>query len=413
MKKFFRIFAGILATAFTITGCSTYAQGGYNNGYYGNGYGDGQPNNDYYYNNNNNNYNQQDPNMAYQQPAGQQPMGFNDFYNQLSPYGMWVNIAPYGQVWVANVPNFQPYSTNGYWSYTTYGWTWVSNYSWGWAPFHYGRWGYTKPYGWYWVPGYVWGPAWVAWSSGSDMYGWAPLMPGMSFGVSLSINLFPSSYWTFMPGRYMGMNNIGGYYMDRSRNKTIINNTTIINNYGTEGNRRYSMGPSANDVQRYTGRTVQPMRVTNVTESGRAGVGDNELRVYRPVTRTANTSPNNNRATNGASGTNRTGTATPQTRTQQNQQWEYGSSAPQTRTQPTQQPTNRAVSPQQTRGSQGTQQNMEQRTYQRNSEQPKVKNNAAPQTSRQIQAAQKEYGRNEQQRSEASSRSGGNTRERR
>ena len=413
MKTYFSILAGILVTAFITTGCQSYAQTGYNDGYPNYGYGDGQPNNDYY-------PNQQPsaPNdMAYQQSGGQMPVGFNDFYNQLAPYGAWVNVAPYGRVWVANVPNFQPYSTNGYWTYTTYGWTWVSNYPWGWAPFHYGRWGYNNMYGWYWVPGYQWGPAWVAWSSSSDMYGWAPLMPGMHFGVSLSMNLFPSSYWTFMQGRYMGMNNIGNYYVNRSRNVTIIKNTTIINNYGTENNRRYSMGPNANDVQRYTGRSVQQMRVTNVSDRNSAGVGNNELRVYRPVTRPENT-PANNRgaATNSSENNNRTvapstrtqpaqqqGNNVPQTRTQPAQQQGNRTEAPQTRTQPAQQPTNKATAPQMRSAQPATQQNAE-RTYQPNPAQPKVRNNATPQTSRQIQAAQNENNK-QQQRSATSSSS--------
>ena len=221
-----------------------------------------------------------------------QTVDFDEFYDQLSPYGTWVNIPPYGQVWIANVPNFQPYSTNGYWTYTDYGWTWVSNYPWGWAPFHYGRWGHDNRYGWYWVPGYEWGPAWVAWSSSSDMYGWAPLMPGMHYGVSLSLNLFPASHWTFMHGRYMGVNNISNYYINRSRNVTIIRNTVIINNYGSERNRRYYMGPRAVDVQRYTGRTIRPIRITNVSDRSRAGIGNNELRIYRPSARPYNPSYN-------------------------------------------------------------------------------------------------------------------------
>jgi len=408
MKKYFRIFIGILAAAFMITGCKSYAQNGYYDPNYGynNGYGDGQPNDGY------TNYNQQPgPNVTYQQPAGQQPVGFNDFYNQLSPYGTWVNIAPYGQVWIANVPNFQPYSTNGYWNYTTYGWTWVSNYPWGWAPFHYGRWSFNNRYGWYWVPGYVWGPAWVAWSSSADMYGWAPLMPGMNFGVSISLNLFPSRYWTFMQGRYMGMNNIGNYYVNRSRNATIIRNTTIINNYGMENNRRYTMGPSANDVQRYTGRTIQPMRVTNASDSRSVGVSNNEMRVYRPVSRPANSSPNNRSTTNSYEN-NRA--VAPQTRTQQPQQYENRTVAPQqTRTQQPQQYGNRVEAPQQTRTQpanrteaevRNTQPEMrqeveQQRSYQRDPAQPKVTKSATPQKSRQIQAAQNENRREQQRQS--------------
>ena len=365
MKRVLTIFAVMFITALIFTGCSSYTRTGYRGGYYSHEYGDGQPD-VYYYN-----YNQQ--------PAVQVSIGFNDFYTQLSPYGSWVNIAPYGQVWVANVPNFQPYSTNGYWTYTTYGWTWVSNYSWGWAPFHYGRWGFNSRDGWYWVPGYEWGPAWVAWGSGADMYGWAPLMPGMNYRVSLSLNLFPSNYWTFMPGRYMGMTNIGNYYVNRSRNVTIIKNTTIINNYGMENNRRYTMGPTATDVQRYTGRSVQAISVTNVSDSRSAGVGSNELRVYRPVTRADDTQSNNRRATN-SSDNNNAGAS--QTRSSQPaQQPANNAGASQTRSsQPAQQPANNAGASQ-TRSSQSsTQQDAGQSSYRANPSQPKVTNNAAPQT---------------------------------
>src|SRR5947209_2737938 len=65
---------------------------------------------------------------------------FNTFYNDLSPYGRWINHPNYGQVWVYNEEGFRPYYTNGHWDYTDYGWEWVSDYDWGWAPFHYGRW---------------------------------------------------------------------------------------------------------------------------------------------------------------------------------------------------------------------------------------------------------------------------------
>ncbi|AYD46736.1 hypothetical protein D6B99_03350 [Arachidicoccus soli] len=260
-----------------------YAQSDYgNNGYdYNNGYNDNNnyDNNDNYYNND---YNQDDG-YAQQQGGGQ--ITFNDFYSQLSPYGRWVNDPQNGRVWIANVSNFQPYSTNGYWTYTDYGWTWVSNYNWGWAPFHYGRWGYSNYYGWYWVPGYTWGPAWVSWSTGADVYGWAPLGPGMSFGVNISVSMFPSNYWTFMPRRYMGYRNINNYYYARSRNVTYIRNTTIINNYGNANNQRYARGPQVRDVERSSGRRIQTVRVVNTRDARTTGVRNNELHVYRPAVR--------------------------------------------------------------------------------------------------------------------------------
>ena len=400
MKKHIKSLFGIALTAYIMTCCGTptyVTSSEYN-------YGDGQPGN--YYATNTQMYQQSTHVTVVNQP----PPNFNDFYTQLSAHGTWINLRPYGQVWIANVRNFQPYSTNGYWAYTTYGWTWVSNYSWGWAPFHYGRWGYNNRYGWYWVPGYEWGPAWVVWSSSSDMYGWAPLMPGMNYNARLTVNLFPASYWTFMQGRHMGNTNIGGYYMNRSRNVTIINNTTIINNYGNDNNRRYNMGPNTNDVQRYTGRNVQTIRVSSTPDSRSTGVSNGEYRVYRPSTsegssRSSNASDNNNRSSTPSTRTttesnNRTSTPSTRTQTDNNNR----SSTPSTRTQTDN--NSRSSTRIQPEAS------PESREYRPTREQPKVTNRAAPQTTRQIQRAQSDDAnsqrqqQNQQQPQQRSSRSG-------
>ena len=383
MKTYFKILISFVVTALFITGCGpayVSTTRSYYNPSYGYNYGDGQPDG-YYYNSNTQTYQYQQSTNVVVSRSG---LTFNDFYTHLSPHGVWVNIRPYGQVWIANVRNFQPYSSNGHWTYTTYGWTWVSNYSWGWAPFHYGRWGYDNRYGWYWVPGYEWGPAWVAWSSSGDMYGWAPLMPGMNYNVMLSANHFPSSYWTFMPGRHMGSTNIGGYYVNRSNNVRIVNNITIINNYGTENNSRYSRGPNASDVQRYTGRTVEPLRVSSTPDSRSTGVRNDELRVYRPTTSEASsrstTAPENNRV------------STPQTRTQTDQP-ATRTATPQRSTQQEQPATGTTT----TQRSVQSDQSPETREYRPTQEQPRVTNRAAPQTTRQIQRAQSDNVSSQQQ----------------
>ena len=70
--------------------------------------------------------------------AQQSNVSFQVFYDQLSPFGEWVNYSNYGYVWIPDAgPDFEPYSTDGHWIFTEYGWTWMSDYSWGWAPFHY------------------------------------------------------------------------------------------------------------------------------------------------------------------------------------------------------------------------------------------------------------------------------------
>lgn len=128
--------------------------------------------------------------MAPQRTTAQISINFQFFYDNLSPYGNWVNNPDYGYVWIPNVSsNFTPYSTNGYWIYTNVGWTWVSNYSWGWAPFHYGRWFYDNYYGWVWVPDYEWDPGWVTWRRSQGYYGWAPIGPGISIEIAYSNRL--------------------------------------------------------------------------------------------------------------------------------------------------------------------------------------------------------------------------------
>lgn len=219
--------------------------------------------------------------------SSQQQITYQQFYNDLSPYGNWMYYPTYGYVWIPGVPGFRPYYTNGHWVYTNYGWTWVSGYNWGWAPFHYGRWDYVGPYGWMWIPGYEWAPAWVSWRGGGDYYGWAPMGPGMHVGVSVSS--LPYDYWTFVPRKYISSPRVTNYYVNRSNNVTIINNTTIINNNTairqTTGRPQvqYNSGPPVREVERSTGTRI---RAYNVVESGKPAatqINNNTVRVYRPV----------------------------------------------------------------------------------------------------------------------------------
>ncbi|HET9430162.1 MAG TPA: DUF6600 domain-containing protein [Chitinophagaceae bacterium] len=202
----------------------------------------------------------------------------------MSPYGRWIDYTEYGFVWVPNVGHgFRPYSTNGHWVWTdNYQWMWVSGYDWGWAPFHYGRWLFDPFYGWIWVPGYEWSPAWVAWRSGGDYYGWAPLWPGVHISINFSIGRYspPYDYWCFAPRRYITSHRIYDYCYDRRQNITIINQTTIINNYNYSQN-VFRTGPSRYEAERYTGR-IAPVRFRESSRPGRTQFRNNEVSVYRP-----------------------------------------------------------------------------------------------------------------------------------
>lgn len=207
---------------------------------------------------------------------------YQQFYDDLSPYGNWIMYPGYGYVWAPFEAGFRPYYSNGNWVYTDMGWTWVSRYRWGWAPFHYGRWMHDIRYGWVWIPGYEWGPAWVAWRGGGGYYGWAPLGPGMS--INISFGMIPQNNWCFLPSRYITHRSMDRYYVRSTQNVTIIKNTTIINNYYGNNNsgRRYNSGPRVMDVEKQTNQRIAPVRIVNRTEPGNSDRVRNQISMYRP-----------------------------------------------------------------------------------------------------------------------------------
>lgn len=214
----------------------------------------------------------------------EESVDFQVFYDQLSPYGQWVDYTNYGYVWIPDVRReFIPYSTNGHWVMTDYGWTWVSDYRWGWAPFHYGRWDYDDYYGWFWVPDDQWGPAWVTWRGGNGYYGWAPMRPGVSISNSFNERRRDINRWSFVRDRDLGKRDLHRYYINRGNYNSIIDNTSVINNTRNDNRRNatYVAGPPEESVQRATGRTVERVRIQ---DNGRPGekLANDELRIYRP-----------------------------------------------------------------------------------------------------------------------------------
>ena len=189
---------------------------------------------------------------------------YDEFYDELSPYGDWMDYPSYGRVWRPRVePDFQPYGTNGRWEMTEYGNTWVSDYPWGWAPFHYGRWTFDSYYGWVWIPGYEWGPAWVTWRSGGGYYGWAPLGPGMGLDINININI-PYNYWVFVPDIYIRNPRVYSYCVPRNRISGLWGGTSYLNNYYRYNNRAYVFGPHRHDLERITRNRVNVYRADDL-----------------------------------------------------------------------------------------------------------------------------------------------------
>jgi hypothetical protein len=211
-------------------------------------------------------------------------ISFQAFYDELDPYGNWIEYPDYGYVWQPQMgAGFRPYSTGGQWVWTEdYGWTWASEYSWGWAPFHYGRWFHDPYYGWLWVPGYDWSPAWVAWRGGGDYYGWAPLSPQVRIGINFSFGHYspPADYWCFAPRQYIASPRIYNHCVNVQRNTTIIHNTTIINERHHRG--VFATGPSRFEVERYTRQRIQPATFRTSSRPSQSSFRRNELTLYRP-----------------------------------------------------------------------------------------------------------------------------------
>ncbi len=207
----------------------------------------------------------------------QSEVTYQAFYNELQPYGNWINYPGYGYVWQpAMAKGFRPYETNGYWVPTVDGWAWASNYSWGWAPFHYGRWLLEPALGWVWVPGYEWAPAWVQWGSNSNYYGWAPLSPGITLGFGNSW-MAPANYWCYVPHNYIRHRNLNRFVV-----RNNVRNIVIINNYNTYNQKEYyHRGPKNSEVEKYTHRPVKPLTITGTNNPGKTKT-DNKFEIYRP-----------------------------------------------------------------------------------------------------------------------------------
>jgi len=207
---------------------------------------------------------------------GETEFSLNFFYDNLSPYGSWLEVSDYGYVFqpsvAVNNSSWRPYA-DGYWAYTDLGWTWVSYEDFGWATYHYGRWTELTDYGWVWVPGYEWGPAWVSWRTGGDYIGWAPLPPAaprvyegrvISGQVDIQFDIGPLCY-NFVDIRYIGEPVLRERIFEPQRNVTIINQTVNVTNITYNNSTVYNYGPDFNRVNEFSTRPVQRLSIQRET----------------------------------------------------------------------------------------------------------------------------------------------------
>jgi hypothetical protein len=216
------------------------------------------------------------------------------FYDSLAPYGEWITVDPYGEVWCPyDTPTgWRPY-TDGDWLYSDCGWTFYSPVEWGWACYHYGRWGFSDLYGWFWVPGTVWGPAWVAWRYGGGYIGWAPLPPdvGWSFGMGLEWDGFDLDvgigwpWWSFCQVFRFGEAHLSRDILSSGHNVVLMRNTRNVTSYRTVGGRVFNENIGITDLERETGRKFARYTIADSPAAGRAHVPQirgTAIEVFRP-----------------------------------------------------------------------------------------------------------------------------------
>ena len=220
-------------------------------------------------------------------PSGPPTMDIGLFYDDLAPYGYWVDRPEYGWAWVPRdvAPAWRPY-TDGHWALTDMGWTWISDEPFGWATYHYGNW-YSDPvYGWSWVPGNEWAPARVSWRESNDFIGWAPLPPPR-------IDLLPASY-VFVPARSFLAPDLVTYAVPVVESVRFFPRTRTVTTYRFVNRRFVNFGLPVDRVQRLVGRPVPRYQVVDLSPDLRlrgARIAGNRVALFRPQVIKAHVAP--------------------------------------------------------------------------------------------------------------------------
>jgi hypothetical protein len=210
----------------------------------------------------------------------------NYFYDNLTPYGSWLNVDGVGQCWrptaVIYDAGWRPYCDRGHWVYTDYGWYWDSDYGWG-ATFHYGRWFHHARYGWCWYPDTVWAPSWVTWRSDTDYCGWAPLPPfavytpgggfffrGVNVGFDCNFGLGADSFVFVSPANFCDRHP-RSYAVRPEYVTQIFSRTRVINNFNANGKTIVNHGFGADGIASVTHQRIEPVHVSTLPNAGRQG----------------------------------------------------------------------------------------------------------------------------------------------
>jgi len=247
-------------------------------------------------------------------PSGRAAVDLGFFYDNLAPYGNWIQRPNYGWVWAPTAVStaWRPYE-NGHWVWTDQGWTWITDEPYGWATYHYGRWYQDPQIGWAWVPGNDWGPAWVSWQEGANYVGWAPLPPGVDISASYNrgygggygyngggygsydYGIGPDAY-VFVPERNFLSLSIGSYIVPQVQVRGFWGQTHNYTSYRREGDRFFNQGVPVDRIQRVVGRSVPRYQIADLQTTDyrqpRTRIAGNQVQIFRPqVQQTAQVAP--------------------------------------------------------------------------------------------------------------------------
>ncbi len=188
-----------------------------------------------------------------------------EFYEPLSPHGVWVELGHYGRCWrpARLAVSWRPYCY-GHWVWTDCGWYWASDEPWAWACYHYGSWVDHPDYGWVWVPGIEWAPAWVTWRVGGGYCGWAPLAPrGVIVAAPAFVFIDAHRFQEPLSPSVVIVNNT--HVIDKT--KEVVGLKREARNLDSSGSQKVMIneGPGLDVIQKTTDKKIEAVPIREAT----------------------------------------------------------------------------------------------------------------------------------------------------
>jgi hypothetical protein len=258
---------------------------------------------------------------------------YKEFYDQLAPYGEWVEVnaaeigiksnvasskssgnknstisnilgiktayadASAGMIFVwrpstefsvvssaGESPQYTPYN-NGQWVNTNQGWYFRAPTQWEETVHHHGRWVRSPDAGWMWVPGRVWAPAWVDWRQDDEYVSWAPLGPSSYFndGNFNNNRIDDDNYYIVERSHFIDPDIYrysSPYY--ESGNRISMNLMTGTVGLVFANDIIVNRGPDVNMIQNYYTTNINVVNINHVRNFNQVRYSDREYNVYTP-----------------------------------------------------------------------------------------------------------------------------------